>query len=618
MISCYTTLGALCALALSAGSASMTVLPLLSDTSDSLDTTPIHVVQGRAHRSPLEGQLVSVTGVVTGVGGTKFTLQSPPGAEDEDPATSEAVLVVMAGAGALRPGDAVSVSGRVEEDRPGGRDSNLSVTRLVAKDGARLLSRDQPLPAPVLLGKTGRQPPMDHIDDDSKGSVESPPLHFDPDVDAIDFFESLESMLVRIPRPRAVSATSKYGEIVVICDDGLDNPSLSRDGLLVLADGDTNPERILVDDAWEDLPEVSAGARFDGPMTGVLTYEWGTYRLWLTEPCPSARAGRERDSVPPAPDDGLRIVSYNVENLSPQSKQSRITELGEQIVDVLDSPDLLALQEIQDGSGPDNDGVVSGAATYAALQKAIDAAGGPTYEAFEIAPINGADGGQPGGNIRVAFLVRTDSAIQIAARTGGSATEGTTVKRDSRGAPQLSHNPGRVSPTDPAWQRSRVSLAVELRWHDRTLFVINNHWRSKGSDDPLFGPVQPPIRHSEERRLPQAALVHEFVSELLSHDEQALVIVLGDFNDFDFSAPMQRLQQGGVLTNLLLDLPPLERWTYVYQGNAQALDHLLVSRGLSQGDAELDFRAVHLNAAFPRQASDHDPLVLTLRWPQDE
>jgi predicted extracellular nuclease len=603
MISCHTIFGTLLALATSAAGAA--------------DFTPIHSVQGRAHRSPLEGRMVSVTGIVTGVGRTEFTLQSAPGAEDDDPATSEALLVVMAGAAALRPGDSISVSGRVEEERPGGRSSNLTVTRLVAEDGAKLLGHDQPLPAPILLGRTGRQPPMGHIDDDSQGSVESRPLHFDPDADAIDFFESLESMLVSVPQPRAVSPTSKYGEVVVICDDGLDNPSLSPDGMLVLADGDTNPERLIVDDTWEDVPEVSAGARFDGPMVGVMAYEWGTYRLWLTEPCPSAHGGRKRDVAPPAPPGGLRIVSFNVENLSPRSDPARVAALAEQIVDALGSPDLIALQEIQDGSGPDDDGVVSGAATYAVLQAAIDAAGGPTYEALEIAPINGADGGQPGGNIRVAFLVRSDSALEIVERPAGSATEAAKVLRDAGGAARLSCNPGRVSPGDPAWKRSRVSLVVELRWKGRTLFVINNHWSSKGGDDSLFGPVQPPVRHSEERRVPQAALVHDFVTELLGHDEQALVVVLGDFNDFGFSAAMQRLQRDGALTDLLLGLPALERWTYVYQGNAQALDHLLVSPGISAGGAALDFRAVHLNAAFPGQASDHDPLVLTLRWPGD-
>lgn len=583
--------------------------------SDAATDTAIHVVQGRAHRSPLEGRRVTVSGIVTGVTDDEFFLQSAPGSEDDDPATSEGLVVVMAGSATLRIGDAVSVSGLISEDRPGGRDSNLTSTRLIAEDDVTVNAHGAALPAAVLLGRGGRNPPRETIDDDSAGSVESGTLHFDPAADAIDFFESLEAMRVTVPRPRAVSGTSEYGEVVVIADDGAGNPSLSDDGLLVLARGDANPERLLVDDAWEAVPDVVAGARFEGPLVGVLTYEWGTYRLWLTEPCPAARGGRGRDQAAKIAAGALRIVSYNVENLSPRSDPARIAALARQIVDALGAPDLLALQEVQDGSGPDDDGVVSAAATFRVLQEAIDAAGGPTYQALEIAPRDGRDGGQPGGNIRVAYLLRSDSALQLVSHPGGTATNSAAVIADDSGAPQLSFSPGRWATSDPAWKRSRVPLAIELEWHGRSLFVINNHWNSKRGDDGLFGPIQPPVLHSQERRLPQAALIHSFASQLLSHDEQALVIALGDFNDFGFSAPLQRLQRDGVLTDQMGLLPPLQRWSYVYQGNAQALDHLLLSPGFAASGAEISFAPMHLNAAFPNQASDHDPLLLTVRWP---
>jgi len=580
--------------------------------------TALHAVQGRAHRSPLEGQTVTVSGIVTARAGTSFFLQSAPGAEDDDPATSEGLEVVMAGAGALNSGDHVRVTGQVSEDRPGRRDSYLTTTRLIADATTTLISTGAALPAAVVLGRGGRAVPREVIDDDSEGHVESGPLHFDPADDAIDFFESLESMRVIVPEPRAVSGTSEHGEVVVIADGGKDNPSLSDAGLLVLGPGDSNPERLLVDDALQDVLEVTAGARFEGPMVGVMTYAWGTYRLWLTEPCPPAKGGMRPGQASPQGDDALRIVSYNVENLSPRSDPARIAALAAHIVNALGAPDLLALQEVQDGTGPDKDDTVSAADTFRVLQEAIDAAGGPTYQALEIAPVNGADGGQPGGNIRVAYLLRTDSALHLASRPGGTPTNSTTITTNDQGEPQLSFSPGRWEPNDKAWDRSRVSLALELEWHGRPLFVINNHWASKGPDDGLFGPVQPPVRHSEVKRLPQAALVHRFAAELLELDSQALVIALGDFNDFGFSAPLQRLQEGDVLTDLMGQLPPLQRWSYIYQGNAQALDHLLISPGFSGSGAEIDFAPVHVNAAFPNQASDHDPLVLTLRWPDDD
>jgi len=579
--------------------------------------TAIHAVQGRAHRSPLEGQAVTVSGIVIARAGTSFFLQSAPGKGDDDPATSEGLEVVMAGAGALNVGDHVRVSGLVSEDRPGGRDSNLTSTRLIAEGSATLIGTGAALPAAVVLGRGGRAVPRDAIDDDSDGHVESGAVHFDPAADAIDFFESLESMRVTVPEPRAVSGTSAHGEVVVIADNGRGNPSLSDAGLLVLGPGDPNPERLVVDDALHHVADVTAGALFEGPMVGVLTYAWGTYRLWLTEPCPAAKGGLAPGQASPRGDDELCIVSYNVENLSPRSEPERIAALATQIVDALDAPDLLALQEVQDGTGPEKDDTVSAAETFRVLQEAIDAAGGPTYRALEIPPVNGADGGQPGGNIRVAYLLRADSALQLVSRPGGTATISTTITTNPEGEPQLSLSPGRWAPNDPAWNRSRVPLAVELEWHGRPLFVINNHWGSKGGDDGLFGPVQPPVLHSEIRRLPQAALVHRFAGELLSHDRQALVVALGDFNDFGFSAPLQRVQEDGVLTDLMAQLPPLQRWSYIYQGNAQALDHLLISPGFSATGAQIAFEPVHINAAFPHQASDHDPLMLTVHWPDD-
>ena len=63
------------------------------------------------------------------------------------------------------------------------------------------------------------------------------------------------------------------------------------------------------------------------------------------------------------------------------------------------------------------------------------------------------------------------------------------------------------------------------------------------------------------------------------------------------------------LTNLVNTLPEGERYTYNYQGNAQALDHMFVSSHLL-GASSLDI--VHANSEFRTQVSDHDPLLLTL------
>jgi len=87
------------------------------------------------------------------------------------------------------------------------------------------------------------------------------------------------------------------------------------------------------------------------------------------------------------------------------------------------------------------------------------------------------------------------------------------------------------------------------------------------------------------------------------------VIVLGDFNDFPFSSPLATLE-GTALTNLLEALPMDERYTYVFDGNSQALDQILVSSNLFQGAFE-GVDIVHLNAEFVAayRTSDHDPVL---------
>ncbi len=111
------------------------------------------------------------------------------------------------------------------------------------------------------------------------------------------------------------------------------------------------------------------------------------------------------------------------------------------------------------------------------------------------------------------------------------------------------------------------------------------------------------------QRHAQAAIVHAFVEELLAVNRNAKVVVAGDFNDFEFSDTL-RILEGDDLVNLVETLPEPARYSYVFQGNSQALDHVLVTRALREG-AEYD--SVHVNAEFADQVSDHDPQVARLR-----
>jgi predicted extracellular nuclease len=167
-----------------------------------------------------------------------------------------------------------------------------------------------------------------------------------------------------------------------------------------------------------------------------------------------------------------------------------------------------------------------------------------------------------------------------------------------------------VDPTNPAFNASRKPLAGEFTWNGRTVFVIANHFNSKGGDQPLFGHFQPPARPSETQRHGQATVVRTFVDQILAVDPNASVIVLGDLNDFEFSQTADILTGTGSLLDLPRTLPLAERYTYDFEGNSQVLDHILLSPGLAASSYSYD--VVHVNSEFANQLSDHDPQVVRL------
>jgi predicted extracellular nuclease len=91
------------------------------------------------------------------------------------------------------------------------------------------------------------------------------------------------------------------------------------------------------------------------------------------------------------------------------------------------------------------------------------------------------------------------------------------------------------------------------------------------------------------------------------------VIVLGDLNDFEFSETLE-IVTGGVLANLIETLPVPERYTYVFEGNSQTLDHILVSDVMVDRLDTLEYDVVHVNSEFADQASDHEPQVARFGW----
>jgi uncharacterized protein len=599
---------------------------------DSSPTT-ISEIQGASHISPLVGENVEgVEGVVTArrtAGGRGIWMQHPAG--DGDDATSDGVFVFLNQAPAAQVGDQVRVSGRVTEFRGGCPDpctpergsgfNNLTITQITSSNpNVQILSSGNPLPDPVVPGLEGRIPPTENIDDDSETTRDIEVLNdYDPADDAIDFYESLEGMLLRIDAGAAVvGPTKSFGEITVLPNRGswATGVRTPRGGILLGGYDDPNPERMQVDDEIlrdlapaprpsKAMPDMDVGAVVTSPIVGPLDYTFANYKIQATTTPTFVPSGIGRESATTPRDQELLTATFNVENLSAVNPQAKFDELAGMIVNNLKSPDLIGIEEIQDDTGPADDGTVDASQTWAKLVAAIQAAGGPPYEFRQIDPLNNADGGAPGSNIRVGFLFRTDRGLSFIDRPGGDATTPTTVIAHPSG-PRLSLSPGRIDPNNTAYIDTRKSLAGEFRFRGKKLFAIVVHFSSKSDDQPLFGRFQPPTRHSEVARHGQAQVVADFVDDIRAVDPNAYVIVLGDINDFEFSDTVGILESGG-LTTFVGTLPPNERYSYVFEGNSQILDQILGSDPLLARLVEYD--VVHVNSEFAVQASDHEPSV---------
>ncbi|MFP8887791.1 endonuclease/exonuclease/phosphatase family protein [Streptomyces mangrovi] len=597
--------------ALTVAALTSTLLAVPASAAEPADAVRIHDIQGATRLSPLAGERVSqVSGVVTGVrtyGSRGFWMQDT--APDSDPATSEGLFVYTGSAPRVAVGDLVSVSGTVTEYRPGGNSSGNQTLTQISRPQVTVVSSGNRLPAPVALDSASvPEAYAPQGDPAADGSIEG--LQLRPGAYALDLYESLEGMDVQIRDARVAGPSTRYAELWVTVRPE-QNPSV-RGGTVYGGYDEQNSGRLKVESlvplSQQPFPAANTGDVLAGATTGPLDYEqYGGYLVAARELGEVEDRGLERERTRAQRRGELAVATYNVENLHPGNDQEKFDRLARGVVDSLASPDIVALEEIQDDNGPVNDEVVSADATLAKFTDAIAAAGGPRYEWRTVDPVDDADGGQPGGNIRNVFLFNP-GRVSFVDRPGGDATTAVGVERE-RGRAVLTHSPARVAPNDTAWEDSRKPLAGEFRFRGRTVIVVANHFASKGGDQSLHAAVQPPERSSEVQRTAQARVVNHFVRQVLAMERKANVVVLGDINDFEFSTTTRELTAGGALRSAVFSLPEDERYTYVYDGNAQVLDQTLVSPGIRR----FDYDIVHVNAEFADQASDHDPQVIRFR-----
>ena len=155
------------------------------------------------------------------------------------------------------------------------------------------------------------------------------------------------------------------------------------------------------------------------------------------------------------------------------------------------------------------------------LVAAIAAAGGPPTTGAQIDPRTTRTAASRAATSVRCFLFRTDRGLAFVDRPGGGATTADRGDWHRARRPHLTFSPGRIDPTNAAFNSSRKPLAGEFIFNGHHLFVIANHFNSKGGDDPLLGRFQPPARSSEAQRHQQAQIVHDFVAQILAADPGA-------------------------------------------------------------------------------------------------
>lgn len=584
-------------------------------------------IQGIRFQSPYVGQSLSTTGIVTATTAEGFYLQDPQ--DDGDPRTSQALWV--ASSEAVKVGQHLWVQGVVSEQPDAHPDTGLTRTAIQAQHLRTLAT--VAMPAPVIMGHTGRAIPREQISRYTGNVHDKASLDLQ---EGLDFYESLEGMRVQLPAARLVAPGTRYGDLFVVTDAGrfTQPPLNARSGLVIQSEAnDFNPEIVHIKDPhngdvnfkhWPTFraTDYGQGDQFQEPLVGVLDYNLSKrpgYFVYPTAALPAVQAGNLKPEVTSLKggDGYLTVANFNLENFTlanPGHLPDKDQRLARHIVQALAAPDILLLQEVADNDGatPEATAETRADKVLQHLADTIVKQGGPRYHFVDISPENGQDGGQPHGNIRVAYLYRADR-VQLRSAARGDST--TAVSLDAQGHLRL--NPGRIAPQHPAFHETRKSLAVEFQVGKHSLICINNHLSSKRGDMPLWAAIQPPVLHSEVARLQQVQVLRNFVREIQTRNPEAAVLLAGDFNDFYASAPLRTLTHIG-LHNLIEQLPLNERYTYVYNGASQSLDQFLVSDSLfTHWHPEVD--VVHLNAELSEAlgaASDHDPVVARFRLPE--
>lgn len=579
-------------------------------------------VQGSGHISPYDGQRVSnLRGVVTadfqrGTGGPfelwGFFIQAHE--TDCETTTSDGVFVYTGSTPKnVQVGDLVELN-RADVEEYQGPDSftwDLTLTEVICRNGCE-----------VSTLQTGHLLPT--VED------YNPPQN---ETDSLAYNEAREGMLMEVAiDSTVVAAANQYSELVMLRGNGQDR--LHRDdpphGDMIMVNGDGIASANCGQDGLgyiKTFDTISYDPANGSAAYGPLNYGFNNYKIAQDDDlfCLSHLAGDDTsydpaDNPPPSADANiLTVASFNAWNFfdtnddSTKNDETGITQaeydrhslkLADAVCQPsgLNQPLILGLQEVE------NDTV---------LQKLVDdinALCGASYDYHTLA-------GPDDRSIEVSFLTRSDRVTVVAVndRQGCSSTNWGVDYESGDHPPDVN-----CGASTPYYLHNRVPLHLEaqisLAGSTRTVHVINNHFKSK------LGSSVCSSSDCTDWRLEEAQHVDRMVDSILAADPGAYIVVMGDLNDFYNSSPLDALDTtNGVLTNVWVDLagPPssgqgtITRYSYIFNGVSQTLDHGLISDALASlsrltapRHISADWPASHMDDNTMFRASDHDALLV--------
>ena len=403
-------------------------------------------------------------------------------------------------------------------------------------------------------------------------------------------------MLVQIDSAVVVGPRNSFNEVVIIGSDDLANNILSNDGALLQTEADANSERLVLNLNSENTKAINLGTVLSKSVQGIMDYSYGNYKVNvfgladLTYVTPS-------DLKLVNPEDSLSLASYNIENFSRLDENSRTRAIATDISKNLDDPDILILHEVMDDSGTDDDGTVSSKLTLTRLVDTIEEMSGTHYTYIDFPPKNDQDGGIAGGNIRSVILYQEEAGVSL-------------VKVNPKSL--LTENPTRMGESNHAFDATRKPGVALFSFRENPFLLITVHLTSRSADSPLFGNEQPIEKPEEEKRVAQAAFIHQYLDKFQKENPKTPIIVAGDFNDDPWSETLNVIKED-LLVNLNEMIPASERYSYILDGNAIQLDQILTSSSM---DIVSTFTIPHLNTVYDqsKRASDHDPVIAVFNF----